>query len=160
VIELRELTSDDWQVWRELRLAALEEAPYAFGSQLSDWVDAEEGRWRARLDLPGSRNVVAVLDGRPVGMASGLRAEEDGVVELVSMWIAPDGRGRGIGDRLMAQVEQWAREADAQVLKLSVANGNEIAHNLYLRAGFTDTDEPGDLMPDGIHHEIIMRKTL
>lgn len=160
MIELRELTSDDWQVWRELRLAALEEAPYAFGAQLSDWVDAEEGRWRARLNLPGSRNVVAVLDGEPVGMASGLRAEEDGVVELVSMWIAPDGRGRGIGDQLMAQVEQWAREADAKVLKLSVADGNEIAHKLYLRAGFTDTFEPGDLMPDGIHHEMIMRKPL
>jgi ribosomal protein S18 acetylase RimI-like enzyme len=160
VIELRELTSDDWQVWRALRLAALEEAPYAFGSQLSDWVDAEEDRWRARLELPGSRNVVAELDGRPVGMASGLRAEEDGVVELVSMWIAPDGRGRGIGDQLMAQVEQWAREADAQVLKLSVVAGNEKAHNLYLRAGFTDTDESGDLMPDGIHRELIMRKPL
>jgi ribosomal protein S18 acetylase RimI-like enzyme len=60
----------------------------------------------------------------------------------------------------MAQVEKWAREADAQVLKLSVVAGNEKAHNLYLRAGFTDTDESGDLMPDGIHRELIMRKPL
>ena len=160
MIELRELTSDDWQVWRGLRLAALEDAPYAFGSRLADWVDAEEARWRARLTLPGGRNVVAVLDGTPVGMASGLRAEEEGVVELVSMWIAPTARGRGVGDRLMAQVEEWAREAGAHTLQLSVADGNDKAHALYLRSGFADTDEPGDLMHDGTHHEIVMHKKL
>lgn len=160
MIELKELTSDDWQVWRALRLAALEEAPYAFGSQLADWVDAAEDRWRARLDLPGGRNVVALLDGTPVGMASGLPADEEGVVELVSMWIAPAGRGQGIGDRLMAQVEQWAREADAHTLQLSVADGNDNAHALYLRNGFADTDHLGDLMPDGVRHEIVMRKKL
>jgi ribosomal protein S18 acetylase RimI-like enzyme len=160
VIELRELSPDDWQVWRVLRLAALEEAPYAFGSQLSDWVDAKEERWRARLGIPGSRNVVALLDGLPVGMVGGLPTEEDGVVALVSMWIAPAGRGQGIGDRLMAAVEQWARDAEAHTVKLSVVAGNDKAHDLYLRSGFSDTDEPGDLMPDGIHHEQIMRKPL
>jgi ribosomal protein S18 acetylase RimI-like enzyme len=160
VIELREVTSDDWQEWRELRLAALADAPYAFGSQLADWVDAEESRWRARLDLPGARNVIAVLDGTPVGMASGVRSDEDGVIELISMWIAPSGRGQGIGDRLMAQIETWARAASAHTLKLSVVQGNKPAHALYLRTGYVDTDEQGDLMPDGIHHELIMRKPL
>ncbi|GAA0951807.1 GNAT family N-acetyltransferase [Kribbella koreensis] len=161
MIELRELTTDDWQLWRELRLAALEEAPYAFGSQLADWVDAEEERWRARLDLPGSRNFVAVLDGTPVGMASGVRTDENGVVELISMWIAPTGRGRGIGDQLMAKVEQWARDqAAAHTLQLSVADGNDKAHALYLRSGFADTDIEGELMPDGVHHEVVMRKPL
>ena len=61
------LTPGDWAVWRELRLAALAEAPYAFGSRLSDWTgegDREE-RWQARLAIPGSFNVVAVMDGRP-----------------------------------------------------------------------------------------------
>lgn len=160
MIELRELTGDDWQTWRELRLAALEEAPYAFGSQLADWVDAEEERWRARLELPGSRNYVAVLDGTPVGMASGVRTEENGIVELISMWIAPAGRGRGIGDQLMAEVEHWARDAHADTLQLSVTDGNDKAHALYLRSGFIDTDLPGELMPDGVHHEIVMRKPL
>ena len=35
-----------WAVWREMRLQALEEAPDAFGSAISDWVDAPEDRWR------------------------------------------------------------------------------------------------------------------
>jgi ribosomal protein S18 acetylase RimI-like enzyme len=157
---LRELRSEDWQVWRELRLAALEEAPHAFGSRLSDWANAEEERWRARLEIAGSYNVVAVTDGHPVGMCSGVPTEDDGVVALISMWVAPAGRGRRIGERLIGAVEQWALNTSAHTLKLSVTTGNDHAHALYLRCGFTETGERGDLMPDGIHHELVLRKKL
>jgi hypothetical protein len=37
VIEIDVLTEDEWPVWRELRLAALADAAYAFGSTLSAW---------------------------------------------------------------------------------------------------------------------------
>ena len=37
VIEMRVPVPDDWRTWRALRLAALAEAPTAFGSQLADW---------------------------------------------------------------------------------------------------------------------------
>lgn len=163
VIELRVLTPDDWRAWRELRLAALAEAPYAFGSRLSDWQgdgDREE-RWRGRLSIPGSRNIIAVLDGRPAGMVSGVPAEDDdGAAELISMWVSPAARGRGIGDRLVRAVEDWARQAGAGVLRLAVSDGNENAMALYRRRGFADTGEPGDPMPDGAHREHIMAKAL
>lgn len=85
--ELRRLSSDDWPLWRELRLAALTEAPYAFGSTLADWQGAgdHEARWRSRLEIPGALDLVAVLDGRPVAMASGVPADEDETAaELIS----------------------------------------------------------------------------
>ncbi|WP_328525930.1 GNAT family N-acetyltransferase [Kribbella sp. NBC_00359] len=160
MIELKSVGPDDWKLWRELRLAALAEAPYAFGSQLVDWADAPEERWRERLSVPTAYQVIASLDGTPVGMAGGFRADEPGVAELVSMWIAPAGRGQGVGDALMSAIEDWARRTGARVLRLSVVDGNDPAHNLYLRSGFADTDELGDLMPDGIHREIVMRKAL
>ena len=160
MIELQDIGPDDWKLWRELRLAALTEAPYAFGSQLADWADAPEDRWRERLSVPGAYQLIASLDGTPVGMAGGFLAEEPEAAELVSMWIAPAGRGQGVGDALMTAIEDWARDAGARVLKLSVVDGNDPAHNLYLRSGFADTDELGDLMADGIHREIVMRKPL
>jgi GNAT superfamily N-acetyltransferase len=160
VIDVQEIGPDDWKLWRGLRLAALEEAPYAFGSQLADWVDAPEERWRERLSVPNAFQVIASLDGTPVGMAGGFTDEEADTAELVSMWIAPAGRGKGIGNTLMATIESWARTMGATVLKLAVADGNDPAYKLYLRNGFSDTDELGDLMPDGVRRELVMSKHL
>ncbi|MFG3576175.1 GNAT family N-acetyltransferase [Micromonospora chersina] len=162
MIETHVLTEGDWKMWRELRLAALAEAPYAFGSQLADWQgdgDREE-RWRARLAIPGSYNLVAILDGQPVGMASGVPTDQEGVVELISMYVAPVGRGRGVGDRLLHAVEQWARQVGAGTLRLAVVEGNRNAWALYQRNDFHDTGELGDLMPDGIRREHVMVKRL
>jgi ribosomal protein S18 acetylase RimI-like enzyme len=159
-LEIRVLGPEDWRVWRELRLAALEDAPSAFGSRLADWQgegDREE-RWRARLGIPGSHNVVAALNGEPVGMASGVPGAQDGVVELISMWVDPGARGRGVGDHLIRAVERWALRLRAEVVQLAVAPGNEHAAALYRRNGFEDTGELGDLMPDGVRRERIMSK--
>ncbi|MEO3776578.1 GNAT family N-acetyltransferase [Micromonospora sp. B11E3] len=162
MIETRVLAEGDWRMWRELRLAALAEAPYAFGARLADWQgDGDRAeRWRGRLGIPGSYNILAVLDGQPVGMASGVPTDQDGVVELISMYVAPPGRGRGVGDHLVRAVERWARQAGAGTLRLAVAAGNENARALYRRNGFRDTGELGDLMPDGVRREHIMAKGL
>ncbi|MBO1414242.1 GNAT family N-acetyltransferase [Streptomyces sp. FH025] len=160
-LELRRVSSDDWPLWRELRLAALAEAPYAFGSTLADWQDAEEARWRSRLELPGALDLVAVLDGRPVAMASGVPAEEDAAAaELISMWVGPQARGKGVADRLIAEIARWAADRGRTTLKLAVAPDNPAALALYRRNGFADTDEPGDLMADGVRRELVMAKSL
>src|SRR5579875_1896761 len=115
MIELQELTPDDWRIWRALRLAALGEAPYAFGSTLADWSgDGDrEDRWRGRLSIPGAVDLVAVLDGEAAAMASGVPGGRAGEAELISMWVAPAARGRGVGDELIRAVEGWARRAGA-----------------------------------------------
>jgi ribosomal protein S18 acetylase RimI-like enzyme len=161
VTDLRVLGPEDWRAWRDLRLCALAEAPHAFGSRLADWQgegDREE-RWRARLGVAGSHNVVALLDSSPVGMASGVPASE-GVAELISMWVSPIGRGRGVGDALVRAVEQWATGTGARVLRLDVAEDNAAAQALYERHGFAFTGEQGDLMADGVRREWVMAKGL
>ncbi|TDW17317.1 GNAT family N-acetyltransferase [Kribbella kalugense] len=160
MIDVQAVGPDDWKAWRELRLAALEEAAFAFGSQLADWVDATEERWRERLSVAGAYQVIASIDGTPVGLAGGFPADEESNAELVSMWVAPAGRGHGVGNALMTAIEDWARSTGATVLDLSVVPGNDPAHNLYLRNGFEDTDEQGDLMADGVRRELVMRKQL
>jgi GNAT superfamily N-acetyltransferase len=158
VIDIQAIGPDDWKPWRRLRLAALEEAPYAFGSQLADWIDAPEERWRERLSAPGAYQVIASIDGTPAGMAGGFPDGDH--AELVSMWVAPAGRGKGVGNALMTAIEEWARSIGATTLKLSVVPGNDPAHSLYERHGYADTDILGDLMPDGLTREIVMQKHL
>ncbi|MER5642141.1 GNAT family N-acetyltransferase [Kitasatospora sp. NPDC002227] len=162
MLELRTLTSDDWPLWREVRLAALGEAPYAFGSTLAQWQGAgdREERWRARLSIPGAHDLLALLDGVAVGMASGVPGEGAADAELISMWVAPAARGRGVGDHLIRAVERWAVERGATVLRLSVMPDNRMATALYGRHGFTDTGEPGELLADGSGRERVMAKRL
>lgn len=156
------LSPDEWALWRRLRLAALAEAPSAFGSRLADWQgegDAED-RWRSRLSIPRSHNVAALLSEQSVGMASGVPTSEADVVELISMWVAPAARGRGVGDALVGEIERWARSIDARVLRLSVAEDNMAASALYQRHGFEYTGELGDPMPDRVRRERVMAKAV
>ncbi|MFD6161514.1 GNAT family N-acetyltransferase [Nocardia sp. NPDC060256] len=148
MIGVRVVRSDDWQLWRELRLAALADAPYAFASRLAEWKgDGDrEGRWRARLSIPGSCNVIAVLDGRPVGMVSGFPGPQTGVAELGTLWVGRSARGQGIGDCLVQAVEQWAMQLGVDVLLLTVSPDNKPAVALYRRNGFDDagcSNDPG-----------------
>lgn len=159
MVDLRVLTADDWTIWRAVRLAALAEAPQAFGASLADWQGAgdREERWRARLEVPGSYHVVAMLDAAPAGMASGMPSERDGTVELLSMWVAPYARGRGVGDLLVSAVTRWAEQRGADVVRLAVADGNEPAAALYERHGFGYAGET-EMMPDGVRREFIMQR--
>ncbi|MGV9249616.1 N-acetyltransferase family protein [Streptomyces sp. NPDC003710] len=162
MLELRTLEADDWSLWRELRLAALAEAPYAFGSTLAQWQGSgdREERWRARLSIPGAHDLIALLDGLPVGMASGVPGEGAENVELISMWVNPTARGKGVGDYLIQAVERWAAERGATTLRLSVMPDNHKATALYERHSFTDTGAPGNLLPGGVGRERVMAKSL
>ncbi|MBV8367918.1 MAG: GNAT family N-acetyltransferase [Candidatus Eremiobacteraeota bacterium] len=140
MVEVREIGADDWRLFRRLRLDALAKAPYAFGATLADWSGERdaEARWRARLSTVPF-NVVAYLDHRPAGIASGLPGEEDGTTELISMWVAPFARGRGVADALVGAVVRWSRERRATKLFLNVVEDNARARSVYRRLGFVDT---------------------
>ncbi|KAK4246810.1 acyl-CoA N-acyltransferase [Corynascus novoguineensis] len=163
MVEIKVLLPDDWRLWRELRLQALAEAPYAFGATLAYWQGDgdQEQKWRARLDIPGSRNLVAFLEGHPVGMASGVPDSNNvGTIELISLWVSPDGRGTGVGDRLLDYIEQWATDLNFQTMRLSVRPSNEAAIRLYRRHGLRDAGEKGDSTTDDTSLEIVMEKRL
>jgi ribosomal protein S18 acetylase RimI-like enzyme len=152
VLEIKVLTPDDWQLWRAARLAALTEAPQAFGSKLADWQgDGDrEDRWRARLALEGSCNLLAWRADAPAGMASGIPGEEPGSAELISMWVAPAARGQHVGDTLIGAIESWVIAAGHLEIRLWVKADNAAAIRLYERHGFAFIpdavpDEDGEL---------------
>jgi len=159
-IELRRVTADDWESWRPVRLAALAEAPDAFGSTLDDWQDAPEHRWRTRLSIPGALDLVAVDGAAPVGLASGVPDPDDPErAELISMWVDPAARGQGAARMLITAVARWAASSGALTLALSVMPDNDVARRAYERTGFTVSDTAGDALPDG-RHEVVMVRDL
>ena len=54
----------------------------------------------------------------------------------------------------------WARTSGAAELRLAVTESNEPALALYRRHGFAETGATPELMPDGVHYEIVMAKQL
>lgn len=159
MITITAVCGDEWGQWRALRLRALQEASFAFGSTFGEWKEASESRWRRRLDLPDALNLIAELDASAAGMAGGVPGDRPGTAELVSMWVDPAARGRGVGDRLVESIAAWARDRAAE-LWLAVVPGNAPAIALYERHGFQVVDEPGDPLRDGSGHELLMRRML
>ncbi len=158
MFEVHELGPDDWSEWRSIRLTALAEAPDAFTTRLTDWQgdgDTEQ-RWRDRLEsVP--LNVVARQGGRTLGMVSATRDPTAWSVELLSLWVAPDARGSGVGDALVNAVVDWARGQAARSLRLRVTDGNGPAERLYLRHGLRRSDQD-EAAPD--ESEIAMERDL
>ncbi|MGN6744222.1 MAG: GNAT family N-acetyltransferase [Amnibacterium sp.] len=140
MIAVRQVGEDDWRAWRELRLAALATDPDAFGSTLAQWSgphDREE-RWRQRLaDSPFS--ALLDVDGAAAGMVGAFPQQD--AVELVSLWVAPGARGRGVGEAAVAAVVGFAGDRD---VLLSVRTANAPAIRLYERCGFSDVGPSPD----------------
>jgi len=90
-------------------------------------------------------NLVLALDGEPVGMVSAMAPDDEGQVELISMWIAPTVRGQGVGDEAVSQVLAWAQEEHpTSSVVLSVKTENDYAIRLYARHGFIDAGPAPD----------------
>ncbi len=147
-VRLQIVGASDWRLFREVRLQALHDAPYAFSSTLASWQgDGDrEDRWRARLQSVPF-NVVAHFEGRAAGMASGAWSDAAHEIELISMWVAPFARGKGVGDALVGAVLEWAEAQQIEAVELRVIKGNERARSFYRRLGFVDDGEVDS--PDG-----------
>ncbi|MEU4421814.1 GNAT family N-acetyltransferase [Actinoplanes sp. NPDC024001] len=157
-ISVRRLGPDDWRVWRAARLAALAEAPHAFGSSLAKEQQYQEGDWRDWLD-PG-RGLKAVAGDLAGMIGAWVPEDRGGAVEIYSVYVAPAWRGRGVGDLLVGEALAWARENGHERVDLWVVDGNASAAGLYLRHGFRATDEVQPLPSNPDLVERIMSRDL
>ncbi|MGP9538553.1 GNAT family N-acetyltransferase [Brachybacterium sp. AOP43-C2-M15] len=135
---VRRLDPEDWRVWRGLRLRALEESPEAFSSTLDEVLARDtEQYWRAGVSAP-MVPFVAEVDGAPAGMGRLLLpAPPEERAELLSVWVAPEARGRGAGRLLISTaVDHLAAHHLGTRLLLAVLESNAPARRLYARCGF------------------------
>lgn len=100
---------------------------------------ASERRVERAAFADGDRRVMFVAEdgGRWIGCAGAVL--EDGVPYVISMWVHPAQRGRGIGAEMLRAIAGWAHERGHTRLLLWVTEGNWIALNLYERMGFQRT---------------------
>jgi GNAT superfamily N-acetyltransferase len=152
VPSIRPFNSDEWELYRSLRLAALADSPNAFGSTLDAEQRRESAEWSARLASGTAsrwdRPLVAQIGARAIGLAWGkLEPTEPELAHVYQMWVAPESRRLGVGRLLLENLTVWARAAGAQHLCLCVTCGDSSAMRLYLRAGFKPNGSAGPLRP-------------
>ncbi|MEY4508625.1 MAG: acetyltransferase [Pseudomonadota bacterium] len=153
---IERLGPGDGERWRTIRLEALREAPYAFGTTYADAVHWDAARWEQQVTKLAT--FVSVVDGHDVGVARGAAQGNSNERELISMWVAPSARRQNVGTLLIDSVVTWARTEGAGVLVLEVVTTNAPAIALYERAGFVRV--PGEATAEGGARELRLVRSL
>ncbi|HET6693890.1 MAG TPA: GNAT family N-acetyltransferase [Pedococcus sp.] len=138
-ISVRALTEDEWEQYRSVRLAALQESPEAFVATLEEEKQYDEEFWRTRMNR--SRRLLAEVGGRAVGVASVGQVEENpAVAELFGLWVEPASRGAGVASQLVQAGADTARRDGKSHLAYWVGADNGRAVAFASGFGFRPTD--------------------
>jgi len=161
MVLVRQPVVEDWQALRDIRLEALRDAPSAFGSTYEREVVRGETQWRDRISRGGTflAYLPDLTASEPAGLIGGYQ-EDPATVELVSMYVRPRARGRGVGEALVTAVIGWARDQKAVEVHLWVTETNAPARALYERCGFALTGEQQPLPSDPSLGEVAMSHPL
>lgn len=160
MIKIEHVTPQHVQLFKAVRLRALQEAPHAFGATYAYESQLTDEDWFQRtLRWNGERGIgFLAMDGTIAGGIAGslLDPEDPTRAQLVSMWTDPAYRQQGVGRHLVNAVIGWAQERGAQTLQLLVTSNNESAIHFYERLGFTKTGrtEPYPNDPKVIEYEM------
>jgi RimJ/RimL family protein N-acetyltransferase len=132
------LTPADAPAYRDIRLEGLRQNPHAFVATFEHENAMPISRFEERTLT--SSVFGGFVDGELLGVAGYRRqdgAKESHKAILWGMYVRPKGRNCGLGQDLIEAIVAHA-SGHIEQLKLVVTGGNEAAHRLYRRLGFTE----------------------
>jgi GNAT superfamily N-acetyltransferase len=92
------------------------------------------------LNPPDGVLLLARVGGEPIGIA-GIRHLDTDVAEVKSMYVVPTQRGRGLGRRLLAEVEEIAADRGCSRVRLDTSDYLDEAIGLYRAAGYREVPD-------------------
>lgn len=159
-IVVRRIGLDDVDVYRDIRLQALQDAPSAFASTYDKEAAQPADAWADRVSRSAAgidRTTFLAFDGDVcVGLAGAGPDDLGADLQLVSMWVAPSHRGSVVATKLVEAVFAWAGDVGAARIALWVTRGNDRARRMYERMGFVVTGDVQPLPSDPCKEEIRM----
>lgn len=157
MIEVRAIRPDEGELLRDVRLAALRNAPGAFLETEAEVASDPDEVWATRAAASTGEGdqliMLALADGRPVGMAGiarqiGQRRRHRAT--LWGVWLDPGHRGRGVGRQLVSAALDWARAREVRAVYLEVVENEDPSWSLYGRLGFVRREvDPFGAVVDG-----------
>ena len=107
--------------------------------------DAGDGLAEARKHLNPPHGVFVVASrGDDVIGCGGVTFLDEITAEIKRMWVSSSARREGLGKRLLARLEDEAREAGMQRVVLDTNRTLDAAQSMYLAAGYVDIERYND----------------
>ena len=167
VAVIRWIRPDEVEVYREFRLRALADAPYAFSDSTAAALARSPRFWVERVaqTSAGLTSVLVVaadpLTDAWLGMTGCYLDDEDPTAaNVVSVWVEPAARRRGLAGRLVRAACAWARDRGVTTARLWVTASNLGPQRIYRAAGFTLTGARHPLPSNPDLEEVEMAHTL
>lgn len=147
-VTIRPIRADEWRRWRETRLRMLRDDADFFSTRYEDMVREPDATWRewvAGAAAGEDKTLFVAEDGDAwLGVVGAFVRVNSLEVQLISMWVSPSARGRGVARDLIRAVATWTQERGSARVVLFVQEANIPARQLYDRTGFRPT---GDRAP-------------
>lgn len=149
MITIRRIQIGEVELFKQIRLQSLREAPYAFASTYEEALLRSDESWREQADGtaigPDRATFFAFSGDLPIGMAA-LYRDQDRVAdgELLQVWVSPEYRGTQVILDLMDEIFRWAKENEFRRIFAGVAKANTRALKFYLKYGFAIMEEFSD----------------
>lgn len=101
--------------------------------------------------------VVWLENGTPIGCGA-IKVFSDEAVEVKRMYVAPEGRQKGIATRVLTELETWARELGFTKSVLETGKRQPEAIALYEKNGYVRTENYGQYV--GVENSVCFEKNL
>ena len=138
---------------RSLRLAALKDAPYAYGAKYEVDKDKPISVWQESLEI--SNWFFASIDGEDIGLVGVEKAGTDRISDcwIFGWWIAEQYRGKGIVKLMLDEIDKFCLKNNWLHQGLGVWPENQRAVAAYIKLGFVSGKEliPSRSIPDQMY---------
>jgi ribosomal protein S18 acetylase RimI-like enzyme len=149
-VRIKHLDQNDVEIFRHIRLEALNRVPEAFASTAADWERLSTEEWQQRLT---ANAVFVALEGdEPAGIMGLMRERASRLAHratIIMVYVRDEARGSGMARELLAHLTDHARRSGIRLLELVVRADNPAAIRFYTREGFREIGRVPGGMFDG-----------
>lgn len=143
---IRRLRPGEVGLFRQVRLTALQDAPYAFPTTYEAALQRSIESWREQAESTTQGNdratFIVFADDLPIGMAALYRDDDKAEVgELLQVWVSSPYRGTRVVWDLIDEIFKWASENGFRRIIAGVTTENARAIKFYINYGFSIVDE-------------------
>jgi len=158
-VVVQEITANEWQRLRSIRLKSLEESPHAFGGTFEIESAEDEISWRSKFEKLDF--LIASVDGVDGAVLSVevLNGDFGATCWIGGCWSDPQFRGKGLMRAMFTFIDE--QEKDWKVQGLGVWTDNFSAIAAYEKLGFVKMgDDTASTRQPGKFYQRMIRKSV